>query len=109
MAECALSLTFASCLKFPGVHTLSQEINGNTHIILICTHNIIIIDEDECSLMTHNCSGVAECVNTFGSFCCSCPSGYTLSLEGNTCLGKLNTIKKLNENRLHLLGLWFGS
>ena len=28
------------------------------------------------------------CTNTQGSFECSCNSGYTLSVDGTTCIGK---------------------
>ena len=43
---------------------------------------------DECELMTHHCMGLARCVNTVGSYLCSCPPGYSLTDE-NSCSGEL--------------------
>lgn len=45
-------------------------------------------DIDECALPTggHICS--YRCLNTPGSFHCSCPvTGYTLAVNGRTCQG----------------------
>jgi hypothetical protein len=46
-------------------------------------------DINECAEDTHNCEGVAMCVNEVGTFRCSCPTGYVLSQSGTTCNGKL--------------------
>ena len=35
-----------------------------------------ISDVDECQMSTHNCSDNATCINTEGSFNCSCKTGY---------------------------------
>ena len=51
-----------------------------------------ISDLDECQMSTHNCSDNATCINTEGSFNCSCKPGY----RGNgyncsgTCLQSLS-------------------
>ena len=41
---------------------------------------------DECSKDTDNCTHV--CVNTEGSYYCTCPSGYELKSDNNTCVGE---------------------
>ncbi|CAC5419922.1 Fibrillin-1 [Mytilus coruscus] len=40
-------------------------------------------DVNECQLGTHNCQQL--CTNTFGSFTCSCRTGYTLNSDLITC------------------------
>ena len=78
------------------LHTLTHTpTHTHTHLH---THTGVFTDEDECALMTHDCSGVAACVNTVGSFYCSCPPGYTISPEGNTCLGIYYIVRKLLYN-----------
>lgn len=34
-------------------------------------------DVNECSSGTHDCTGIAVCVNTVGSYSCECPAGYS--------------------------------
>ncbi|XP_013415294.1 uncharacterized protein LOC106177151 [Lingula anatina] len=40
-------------------------------------------DEDECSTGANRCN--QQCVNTVGSYNCSCNGGYTMSTDGYTC------------------------
>ena len=44
-------------------------------------------DIDECTDGTDNCTG--ECVNTEGSYLCTCSAGYELRDDNNTCVGEL--------------------
>ena len=44
------------------------------------------IDIDECAVLNANCSQV--CVNTNGSYYCSCYPGYRLEADNRTCDGK---------------------
>ncbi|XP_078355885.1 uncharacterized protein LOC144640668 [Oculina patagonica] len=44
-----------------------------------------IEDEDECQNGAHNCSVNEQCINTFGSFNCTCLQGY--SEDGVQCSG----------------------
>ena len=45
-----------------------------------------ILDVDECALAsTNDCSTNADCVNTVGSYNCTCKSGF--AGDGNTCTG----------------------
>ena len=48
-------------------------------------------DFDECAnSTTHNCQQV--CVNTVGSYSCSCHSGYEFNSDGKTCSGKTTVV-----------------
>ena len=47
---------------------------------------IIIIDINECSTNDGGCSGT--CVNTAGSYYCTCPSGYSLGSNSHSCIGE---------------------
>ena len=43
-------------------------------------------DVDECTEGTHQCQQV--CLNTVGSYTCSCNDGFMLSTDGRSCNGK---------------------
>ena len=47
---------------------------------------INVADLDECNTNTHNCDANADCVNTVGSYSCTCKAGYTG--DGQSCNGK---------------------
>jgi len=44
------------------------------------------VDVDECAVNNRGCSPSADCINTPGSFDCTCLPGYTG--DGVTCTGK---------------------
>ena len=46
-----------------------------------------IADIDECEIDNGGCS--QQCSNTVGSYNCSCQSGYKLTDDNHTCIGKL--------------------
>lgn len=48
--------------------------------------DLVFSDVDECELNTDGCDNM--CTNTVGSFECSCRSGFQLSPNGRTCLGR---------------------
>ena len=51
-------------------------------------------DEDQCEAGNHDCEDT--CVNTVGSFRCSCSKkGYKLADDGKTCQGSNNGLYKL--------------
>lgn len=43
------------------------------------------IDVDECSRRQSGCSQI--CINTKGSYKCSCEKGYALAQDGKSCIG----------------------
>ena len=45
-----------------------------------------ILDINECEAKTHNCSANATCINTKGSFNCTCKTGY--DGDGHNCTGE---------------------
>lgn len=67
-----LTGTSRTCLKITGLNWLLNN---------ICC----FIDINECQ-GRHNCSQV--CVNTEGSYICSCQTGYSLNNDSVTCEGK---------------------
>lgn len=54
--------------------------------ILEC--NIFHLDVDECGAGTFSCDADAECINTKGSYNCSCKPGY--QGDGKTCEGEIS-------------------
>ena len=46
---------------------------------------ILVSDVDECATNTHDCAADADCINTDGSFICSCQVGYIG--DGKLCQG----------------------
>lgn len=58
----------------------------------------MVVDDFECERNTHECSAHASCQNTWGSYSCSCRTGF----EGNgrICKGMTycdNNIRELDE------------
>lgn len=43
------------------------------------------LDVDECEEGTHDCHENAKCMNTDGSYTCTCEEGY--SGDGKNCIG----------------------
>ena len=47
----------------------------------------MFLDIDECSNGSHDCDVNANCINTNGSYSCTCEEGYTG--KGESCQGKI--------------------
>ena len=68
----------------------------NSPIIIIVT---IIKEINECAEGTHQCDSTQICINTVGSYNCSCESEYCLANDGVTCnyIGMLILLLLLNQ------------
>ena len=62
---------------------------ANTCFAMMWTHNpsfsITMVDIDECMDSNGGCE--YTCINTNGSYTCSCPDGFHLSPNGLNCTG----------------------
>ena len=68
---------------------------AGTDTMTACVHTTLYIhypDFNECDLPDNGCDRDAECVNTEGSYQCTCNTGYTG--DGHTCSGESCTQKK---------------
>ena len=57
-------------------------------IIISCSFHLLL-DIDECTTQTHDCSSNGICTNVEGSFQCECQPGFTG--DGKTCEGRSKT------------------
>ena len=63
--------------------------------IIIKLLTFLFLDIDECTTGSHTCdSTVSSCLNTEGSYQCSCKNGYQMT-RGGGCMGKYSTTEKL--------------
>lgn len=58
-------------------------------------------DVDECVTEDHNCNPNAECMNTPGSYRCSCKEGF--NGDGFTCSGKRESVAQFSFVELKLI------
>ncbi|PVD20223.1 hypothetical protein C0Q70_20719 [Pomacea canaliculata] len=49
-------------------------------------NGITCVDINECEMFPNICRGGGQCVNTEGSFRCTCPNGLTLDRSGRRCV-----------------------
>ena len=66
-----------------------NKIDTSTNEIFKCISLFyLFIDIDECA-EKDGCCANGNCVNTIGSYKCSCLDGYLLSKDAQTCNGKI--------------------
>lgn len=76
--------SMAGCLSwmiFPVVDVL-------IHLSWFCLFDVFLSDVNECAQNPLLCA--FRCINTFGSYECSCPAGYTLRQDGRMCKGTVH-------------------
>lgn len=61
--------------------------------IFIIFKSFLSVDQDECSFEDHNCNPNADCVNTPGSYRCTCKDGF--NGDGFSCSGETDEIFKI--------------
>ncbi len=72
------------------VEVCMNESMQDEHSDLVDSINVVavfmsLVDIDECSLGTDRCT--QDCINTQGSYTCSCHAGYALQSDQYTCEG----------------------
>lgn len=61
---------------------------------------MLYADVNECGNSSLNlCTFTDSCLNTVGSYNCSCPIGYLLENDGRTCSGKKYVLTLLGDIR----------
>ena len=65
----------------------------NCDVGLAYTHTRECVDSNECTSNISKCENI--CVNTFGSYECACPNGYSLNSDGVSC-SDVNECLELN-------------
>lgn len=75
--------------------------NNLETIVCICPNsNNFFTDVNEC--IEGACQG-GRCYNTQGSFTCTCPTGFDLSSDGRSCIGKKVCLLELEEKSIPAL------
>ena len=76
---------------------LCKVVEGNS--IQLIGPFFFFLDIDECIGGTHSCDANAECINTEGSYNCTCKPGY--QGNGRNCEGKLYTRERSKTVKWH--------
>ena len=72
-------------MAFPGMDSAAQVCRSSWSLNENNMALFNVIDIDECTLEIDNCAH--DCMNSHGSYTCSCQTGYTLDADGFTCNG----------------------
>ena len=66
-----------------------EDINiRHAHIYILLVTLFVVTDIDECWKNKKLCGPIGTCVNTPGSYKCTCPKGY--KFQGKSCKGECN-------------------
>ncbi len=79
-------LTVSVVMDSRETHSPCAQVRQST--VSLCSqfeYFVVSVDIDECSTNIGGCSD--DCVNTIGSFFCTCPTGFQLDVDGRTCIG----------------------
>lgn len=82
-------LVYSSCKPDGKTCTFSSDLKDKQNIFKLSKIFCSSSDVDEC-LLANTCDENADCVNTEGSFICSCKKGFTGN--GSTCKGNCHTV-----------------
>ena len=97
--ECVNTAGSYHCACESGYNLNDNETDCDGSVLMMSLHIyfmyiilflLVFLDVDECSENSHNCEQV--CVNTPGSFTCSCGEGYEALDNGRSCIGRANNI-----------------
>ena len=72
---------------YQSVKNIPLEASLNFEVLLHCS-NFFFSDINECIEGQHNCKSNQMCMNTYGSFYCVCPRGYSAKTPQSRCKGK---------------------
>ena len=72
----------------PDISSVIMNIDEIDEYIILYMPDIflVIVDIDECRNSSYKCDQYANCINTVGSYNCSCKEGFTG--DGLSCSGK---------------------
>ena len=59
--------------------------------------SFVLLDIDECLIISHACDVTANCTNTDGSYNCTCKEGYTG--DGESCRGIITALDLANTKK----------
>ena len=66
---------------------VSDELRLRVHAVSGAHFSCFCPDIDECRVMGNLCKN-GQCINTVGSYSCTCKPGYTTDITGTLCVGK---------------------
>ena len=81
-----ITLTSGKCLTIDFTYNVCLQANYNHCSTWINNDVLSIVDINECNSNNGGCED--SCVNTDGSYYCTCDTGYSLDSDKHDCNGK---------------------